>query len=288
MKPPPFEYHRPASVEGAVALLDDLGDDAKVLAGGQSLVPMMNFRLTSPAHLVDIGGIAELRGVRTGGDGLTIGAMTTHRDVERSAVVADTLPVLAEAVRWVAHPPIRARGTLGGSIAHADPAAELPALALLLGATVSAAGPAGPRTIPSSAFFEGFLTTSLGPGEVVTDVRFPHLPEGAGWGFVEVARRHGDFAMVGAGAVVSRRADTVAELRLVVFGVGGTPLRFTEVEEAAAGEPGTDATWRALAARAVAGLDPPSDLHGTAAYRRHVAGVLLEQVMGRAYEDARP
>lgn len=287
MKPSRFRYHRPKDLADAVALLSDLGDDAKLLAGGQSLVPMMNLRLARPEHLVDAGRIDSLRGVEESSGGVTIGAMTTQRQIERSELISRRFPVLAEAVRHIAHPPIRVRGTIGGSLAHADPAAELPAIATLLDAEITATGPRGERVIPAGDFFLGFLTTSLEPDEVLTSVRLPKWPDGAGWAFEEISRRHGDFALAGVAALVRRRNGSVESARIALFGVGATPIRAVEAEHLAAGRPSTPETWQELARAATERLDPPADVHSTAAYRKRVAAVLVSRALATAFERSR-
>src|SRR4051812_33814261 len=196
MKPPLFEYHAPASIDEAVGLLAEHGDEAKVLAGGQSLIPLLSLRLARPAHLVDVNGLSELAGIANG-KGLELGALVRHRAAERSADVKAASPMVAAALRFVGHAAIRNRGTVGGSVAHADPAAELPAVLLALGGEVVAQSERGSRTIPAADMFQGFLTTALEPDELLTAVRFPASPAGAGWSFMEFSRRSGDFAIIG-------------------------------------------------------------------------------------------
>lgn len=265
-------------------MLADLGEEAKVLAGGQSLVPMLNLRLARPAHLIDISALAELRGITQAPNGITIGAATTHRDIERSGMIAERYPVLRKAVSFIAHPPIRTRGTVGGSLAHADPAAELPAIALLLDAELVAMSPRGVRTIPARDFFQTFLTSALEPDEILSEVR---LPKTTGtWAFEEVSRRHGDFALVGVAALLQRNNGTVASAQLSLFGVGSTPIRATSAEALAAGKPAGEELWLEMAKAAGANLEPPADLHGTAAYRRHVASVLTLRALRKAITGA--
>jgi carbon-monoxide dehydrogenase medium subunit len=256
MKPAPFDYVAATSVEEVVGLLAEHGDDAKVVAGGQSLLPMMALRLARPAVLVDIGGVESLRRI----DGRSVGAGVTQAALERAGVH----PLLDEVLPLVAHPAIRNRGTIGGSIAHADPAAELPAVALLCEASLVAVGPAGERVIAADDFFESYLTTALAPDEVLTEVRFPSC-ERTGFAFREVSRRHGDFALVGAGARVTvDAAGDVVDERLVFIGVGSTPVL--------ASDPSV--------------LEPSDDVHATAAYRKHVAGVLAKDVLAIARSRA--
>jgi carbon-monoxide dehydrogenase medium subunit len=283
MKPPPFEYHAVTSVEEAVALLAEHGDDAKVLAGGQSLVPLLALRLARPAHIVDINGLTELTAV-TNGDGLTIGSLVRQRVAERSAAVAGANPLLVRAIGLIGHTAIRNRGTVGGSISHADPAAELPAVLRALDGEVVATSARGARTVAAADLFEGFLTTSLAPEELVTAVRFPAWAPGTGWSFQEFSRRSGDFAIAGAAAAL--RVDgrgVITDARIALSGMGPTPVRASKAEAALAGQQPSDEAWEAAAQDAVAGLDPPSDVHGTAAYRRHLAAVLTRRALREAH-----
>lgn len=276
MKPAPFDYIRASSIDEAVAALAGR-DGAKVIAGGQSLVPMLNFRLVDAPLFVDINGIDGLSGIReTDGGGLQIGALTRHFELETSALIRDRYPVLHEAMKHVAHLAIRNRGTIGGSLSHADPAAELPAMAVLLDADIVATGPAGDRRIAAADFFEAPLTTTLEPNEIVTAVDIPALPPGTGWGFEEFAQRRGDFAVAGVAALV-RREDA----RIAVFGAHDTPLRATKAEQAFA-TAGIDDAVAALRSE----IDPSDDLHGSAEYRRHLAGVLCKRALEAAMERA--
>jgi len=276
MKPAPFDYLRAASLDEAVAALA-ANTGAKVIAGGQSLVPMLNFRLVDAPLFVDINGIDGLSGIsETEDGGIRIGALTRHFDLETSAVIGDRYPVLHEAMKHVAHLAIRNRGTIGGSLSHADPAAELPAMAVLLDAEIVAKGPGGERRIMARDFFEAPLTTKLAPDEIVTAVELPSLPAGTGWGFEELAQRRGDFAVAGVAALV---ADGNA--RIAVFGAHDTPLRATRAEQAF-GSDGIDAAVAALRAE----IDPSDDLHGSADYRRHLAGVLCKRALQSAMNRA--
>jgi aerobic carbon-monoxide dehydrogenase medium subunit len=281
MKPASFEYHRVDSAEEAVERLVELGEDAKVLAGGQSLVPMMNFRLVRPPALVDVSRVGELDYVRREGEELRIGALTLHETVERlDGEAAQGYAVLREAARFVGHFPIRARGTFGGSIAHADPSAEWCMLARLLDATVIARGPDGAREIAAEDFFLGFFTTSLEPDELVTEVRFAAPPGRAT--IEEFARRHGDFAIVAAAVALDLDGDKCGRARIVVGGVDEVPVRPGEAErtlEGAVLEPEAIAEAAAAAAREV---DPSGDIHGSADYRRHLTGVLVRRALERA------
>ena len=279
MKPPVFEYTAVGSIDEAVAELEQHGDSAKLLAGGQSLIPLLNMRLASPARLVDLNRVAELAYVRQKDGGLTIGAMTRQRAVERSALAVQHAPLLAAALPWVGHFQIRNRGTVGGSLSHADPAAELPAVAVCLDARFTVRGPAGERTVAAEDFFLTQLTTALAPTELLTEIWWPARLPGSGSAWLELARRHGDYALVGVGAVVTLRDGRIREARLALTGVGNRPVRARAAEALLAG---AAVTARALAdaAEAVRGaIDPGSDIHATAAYRRHVAGVLTERAI---------
>ena len=286
MKPALFDYVRAQTVDDALAALAAT-DGAKVLAGGQSLVPMLNFRLVDAPVFVDINGIAELRGISDGPDGgLRIGALTRHRDIETSEEISARYPVVREAMRHVAHLAIRNRGTIGGSLSHADPAAEWPALAVLLDATMTVAGPAGRREIAARDFFLAPLTTALKVDELLVHVDLPPLPANTGWGFEEVAQRHGDFALAGAAAVLTLDGETVFKVRLAMFGVDETPVRIGAAEELLVGKR-PDADARDAAADAVcASVSPMNDLHGSADYRRHLAGVLARRVLAAGAERA--
>jgi carbon-monoxide dehydrogenase medium subunit len=286
MKPPPFEYHAVGSVEEAVGLLAEHGDEAKVLAGGQSLVPLLALRLARPAHLVDINGVSELASLANG-DGLRVGSLVRQRVAERAATVGAANPLLVRALGLIGHTAIRNRGTIGGSIAHADPAAELPTVLLAVDGEVETASTRGTRTVAASDLFQGFLTTSLAPDELLTGVRFPRWPTGTGWSFQEFSRRSGDFAI--AGVAVTLRLDAngvVADARIALSGVAPTPVRARNAEAALAGQLPSEAAWNAACQDAVAGLDPPSDLHGSAAYRRHLAAVLTRRSLREAHERA--
>lgn len=287
MKPAPFEYVRPSTLDEAIAFLADHGPDAKVIAGGQSLVPMLNLRLARVRYLVDIGRLTELGGIeRTSDGGLRLGALVRHRETERSAEIREVAPLLSEAAVHIGHPAIRNRGTLGGSLAHADPAAELPAAVVALDATIVVRGPDGERRIPAQEFFVTIFTTALGPGELVTAVEVPPAPPGSGWAFMEVARRHGDFALVGVGAGLQVEDGRCRMARIAFTGVGDVPVRGTVVEEALTGEVLTRERIREAARRIREVLEPPSDLHASGEYRREVAAVLAERALLQAWERA--
>lgn len=283
MKAAPFELHVPTAVDEAVSLLAAHGDDAKVLAGGQSLVPMLALRLARFEHLVDVNRVTELSTVARHDGWLRVGAMVRHRTAARDAVILDTVPLLARATRLVGHFQIRNRGTVGGAIAHADPAAEQPAVAVALGAVVEVASSRGTREVPAADFFDGTFSTALAADELLVAVRFPIWPTNSGYAVEEVARRHGDFAIAGVVCAVTVAGDAVDRAAIGLFGVGATPVRATAAEGAlVAGAPLDD-----VAAAAVDGLEPFDDLHGTADYRRRVARVLVRRAAERALEEAR-
>jgi carbon-monoxide dehydrogenase medium subunit len=280
LKPASFKYVAAETVEEAVAALTEHGDEAKVLAGGQSLVPLMNLRLATPGVLVDVNRIAELAGIRANGN-LEIGAVTRQAAVERAAEARAAAPLVIEALRHVAHPPIRSRGTIGGTVAHADPAAEIPAVLLALGGEVVAKGPGGERTIPADELFQGYFTTALQPDELLTAVRFPSQGPGTRTALQEVARKQADFALAGAVVAADVGDDGVCDsARIVLFGVADRPVRATGAEEAVASKPLTDAAVLAEAAQAAAaGIDPSGDAHASAEYRKEVAGVLVRRAL---------
>ncbi len=288
MKPAPFDYFTPATLDEALALLAEHGGEAKPLAGGQSLIPAMNFRLARPAVLVDLNGISELAYVRPESGGVAVGAMTRQRVVERSEVVARAAPLLAEALPSIAHPQIRNRGTVGGSIAHADPSAELPAVMLALDARFRAQGSTGERSIPAAEFFKGMLETALEPGELLVEIAVPPLPASTGTAFLEVARRHGDYAMVGVAVIVTLDPrGRCKQARISLLSVGDGPVLATEAGKVLAGQtPSADLLRAAGNTAATHDIDPPSDIHATAAYRRRLAAVLTRRALGRAFERA--
>lgn len=284
MKPAPFEYYRARSVDEAVALLGQHGPDAKILAGGQSLVPMMKLRLARPSVLVDLNSVRELAYVRKTNGTVAFGAMARLSELE-SEPVRGLCPMLAHVAREIGHPPIRHRGTVCGSLAHADPAAELPVLALALDADLVVTGPSGARTIAARDFFVTYLTTCLEVTEVLMEARFPILAPGVRWGFQELSRRPGDFAIVSAAAVLEIGSDgTIAKARVALGAVADRPLRASEAEEALLGTRGGAKVFRAAAERAASRLEPPTDVHGSGAYRRHLAKVLVERALAQAWQ----
>ena len=290
---PAFRYHRPTTVEGATGLLAEFGSDAKVLAGGQSLVPLLALRLSHPEHLVDIGRIAELDAIADGPGGLTIGAGVRHADVELSPVTGRAAPLVAAAMPHIGHRAIRNRGTACGSLAHADPAAELPAVALATGAELVARSASGERRIPAAEFFLGYLTSALDETEVLTAVHFPAWPARTGWSVQEISRRHGDYALVGLAALLGVGDDgRVNRAALSFFGAGATPVRVPEAEAVLVGEPPDPSAFAEAAEVVTKTIEPPGDNHATAAYRAHVAGVLtkrcLAEAAGRTGTEERP
>jgi carbon-monoxide dehydrogenase medium subunit len=292
VKPAPFAYHRAYSVGEAVALLAELGDEAKILAGGLSLVPMMNFRLARPTALVDvtrIEGLSYLRVDAAGVGGLRIGALTTHRTVElsRDPAVLGGFGVLPRSARWIGHYPIRSRGTFGGSIAHADPASEWCLLAVLLDAQVVLTGPGGERAIPAREFLQGYYTTTASPDEMITELWFPRPSPRAV--LTEFAPRQGDFAIVAAAVSADVEGGTCRSGRVVLGGVGPRPV---EVDAGPlAGQPATEDTWQAMGEHAAGQIDPPDDTHGSGAYRRTLTATLVSRALAEASrlpEQARP
>jgi aerobic carbon-monoxide dehydrogenase medium subunit len=272
MIPAAFDYHAPTSLDEALRLLDS-SDDVKVLAGGQSLIPVMRLRLAAPETVVDLGKIDQLRGIREEGDFLVIGAMTPHADVAKDPLVHEHARVIAEAAKTVADPQVRHRGTFGGSLVHADPAGDMPAPTLALGAEFVVAGSGGTRTVAADDFFQGIFTTAVGEDEVLVEVR---VPKHTGWGghyekFTRVAQQ---WSIVAVGAAVRVEGGNIAAARIGLTNMGSTPIRARAVEEALAGQPASAEAVRAAAARAAEGTDPPSDTNGDADYRRHLASVL--------------
>ena len=285
MKPASFEYFAPTSVADAVSLLQEHGPEAKLLAGGQSLVPLLNMRLARPTVVIDVNRVEGLDYVREDGGARVIGAMTHQRTVERSELVERANPLLHAAMRLIGHPQIRNRGTVGGSIAHADPAAELPAIALVLDAEMRIVGPNGERLVSAADFFVTYLTTSLEPAEVLTEVRFPAFAKGTGWAIQEMTRRHGDFALAGAAVTLTMNAGACSDARIVLFGVGATPLRVQQAEERLAGERVDAALISEVAGEIKTSIEEPlADIHATSEYRRNLAGVLTERALIEALE----
>jgi len=278
MIPAAFEYLAPTSVEDALAALAEHGDDAKIIAGGQSLLPVLRMRLNAPEWVIDLGRIASLRGIRDGGDHLVIGAMTTHHDVGQDPLVHENALLIAKAITHLADAQVRHRGTFGGALAHADPAGDLGAPTLALGATFVVQGAGGTRSVPASEFFVDLFETAISDDEILTEV---HVPKRAGWGasyekFVRVAHQ---WPIVAVAAAVRMEGDTIAEARIGLTNMGSTPLRAEAAEEALVGQPATAEGVAAAAAAAADGTNPPSDLNGDADYRRHLAGVLTRRAV---------
>jgi aerobic carbon-monoxide dehydrogenase medium subunit len=282
MIPAKFDYVRPSSLDDAVRALADGGEDAKIIAGGQSLLPLLRLRLAYPDLLVDVGGLDELRGVTDAGDQLLIGAGTTHYQLVHDPLIGQHCGLLAQAAGTVADPAVRHRGTLGGSIAHGDPAGDLPAVVLAMDATMIARGPGGEREIAASDFFVDYLTTVLTPGEILTGIRVPKLHGGWGYRYEKFHRTAQAWATVGVAALVRRSNGQVAEARVGLSNMGSVPIRAAAVEAAVAGAQASAEALRAAAAVADEGTNPPADLHGAPDYRRHLARVLT----GRALEAA--
>ena len=285
MKPVSFDYFAPTTVNEAVALLEEHGDDAKILAGGQSLVPMMNFRLVRPTCLVDINQIKDLAYIHEKDDRLHIGAITRHRDLETSTLVQQSNGLLFEGVQLIGHTAIRTRGTVGGSIIHADPTAELPAILAALDGEVRLIGPNGQRTISWRDLFVTFFTTVIEPVEICDEIIIPKLPSSAGWAFEEFTRRHGDFAVAGVAAViVADNNDCCTDARLAITGTAPTPIRATQAESFLVGKSLTQTTLDEAGRLVSTEVEPESDVHATANYRQHLAGALTTRALQRAVE----
>jgi carbon-monoxide dehydrogenase medium subunit len=284
MKPASFEYFAPTTLDETLELLHEHADGAKILAGGQSLMPLMNLRLARPKIIVDINRLSGLDGIAlTGEGGLAVGALTRHRTVEKSALVREHNPLLAAAMPLIGHFQIRNRGTMGGSLVHADPAAEIPALAVLLGCEFSLARKGGVRIVPAADFFLGYTATVIEPEELLTEIRFPSWRSGAVWAIDEIARRKGDFALVG--AALSAELDAVANIQdvaIVVFGVGGKPQRIKSADSILKGQRVDQRVLRELGQAVAKELEPDSDIHASAEYRKEVGGVLARRVLQSA------
>ena len=288
MKPAPFKYFAPSTIDEALAHLAEYGYDAKILAGGQSLIPTMNFRMAQPTVLIDLNNISELFYVKNESDGLRIGAMTRQREMERNTLVSANCPLIYETMPFIAHPQIRNRGTVGGSIAHADPAAELTAVMMALNARFQLRGKNSERWVTANEFFQGMFTTALEPEEILSEISLPILPKTCGWAFREVARRRGDFALVGATAVVvldnNRKCQ---QARIVLLSVGDGPVEAHQAEQILLGQEGSGNIIDEVAETAASkDIDPPGDIHASPEYRRHLARVLTKQVLSQAFERA--
>jgi carbon-monoxide dehydrogenase medium subunit len=281
MKAPPFVYHRPETLGEALALLGEHGDEAKVLAGGQSLIPLMALRMGRPGHVVDIGGIGGLADIAVNDGAVTLGPLVRHEQAKRSTDIAKHAPLISETMPWVAHRAIRTQGTVLGSIAHADPAAEMPAVVLATGATLTATSTRGSREIAAEHFFQGYLDTALEADEILTGVTFPAWPATAAGSVTEVARRHGDYALVGLAIRIEvthqEGRDVVTDAALAFFGAASTAIRVTVAEETLVDSPLTSETFDTVAQIVASALEPPKDIHGTTAYRKHLAGVITRR-----------
>jgi CO/xanthine dehydrogenase FAD-binding subunit len=285
MKPAAFAYHDPTSLEEALDLMMQLGDHARPLAGGQSLVPLMNFRLIRPAHLIDLNGVAELSYLKSDGGSLRIGATARQRELERSTVVAQRWPLLREATSYIGHVQIRNRGTVGGSLAHAFPSAELPVAMVTLDASFALRSKTDQRTARAEDFFLSYMTTALQPNELLTEISVPALPANAGWSYQEVSRRHGDFALAGAAALVAMDAQgNIQQARLTLTGV--TPIRAREAEASLLGQKPSETLFRDAARRATDNLEQDSDIHASAEYRREACEVLARRALAQAAKRA--
>ena len=283
MKLPPFAYACPTTLPEAIELLASHDGDAKAIAGGQSLVPMLAFRLAQPTLLVDLRKLADLRGIRISDAGVTLGAMVRWRDIEDDERLETAHPLLKAAIAHVAHYQIRNRGTVGGSIAHADPAAEMPGIAITCDAEIAVVGKSGAHVIQAADFFQGALTTALTPDEIIVEIRLPAWPAGRRWGFQEFARRRGDFAMAAAAVFYDQDARGKARNAHVgVIGVGDRPLRLTAVEDVLNGESIDEATIAKADAATSAAVDPQDDIHASAAYRRSLVGTMVERALKSA------
>jgi carbon-monoxide dehydrogenase medium subunit len=288
MKPAPFKYIAATSLEHALALKAEYGDDAKFLAGGQSLMPAMNFRLARPAILVDINEIEELAGIRSSGGPTRVGPLTRYRALQRDATFAQLFPLIDEALPHIAHPQIRNRGTIGGNLSHADPASELPAIAVALRARFRVQAARQERWVEASDFFTGALTTDLQPDEMLAEIEFPLPKPRTGSCFMEIARRRGDFAIAGVAVMMTLgERDECTNVRLAFCGVGETPVDASSAADALVGHRLTEAATRDVAASVQAMIDPAGNVHATADYQRHIAGVLTERALQTAYQRVR-
>lgn len=287
MKPARFNYWDPATVEEVVGFLEEHGDEAKLLAGGQSLMPVVNMRLARPAYLVDINGLAELDYIREDGDWLRIGALTRQDTLLQSSEVRRLCPLMTRALPYVGHLAIRYRGSIGGSIVHADPSAELPAVTTALDAEFILTGPRGSRSVPAAEFFISFFTTAAEPDELLTEVRVPVEPKGAGTAVQELARRHGDFALAGVAAEVRMNGgNQVRSARVCAFGVDEVPRRIDEAESLLSGQEPTPELLATAAEAAMRAVRPESDMHASSDYRRRMTGVLTRRTLMQALQDA--
>jgi carbon-monoxide dehydrogenase medium subunit len=286
MIPPSFEYHRPSTVEEAVGLLSSLGSEAKILAGGHSLLPMMKLRFAEPEHLVDINRIPELKGVRVIGDDIVIGAMTSENAVIADPVLNEKVPLLPEAAKLIADPQVRNRGTIGGDIAHGDPANDHPALALACDAVMTIAGPSGTRKVPASEFFLGTYWTALEESDILTEITVKAFPQGAGYAYKKLKRKTGDWATAACAVVVALNGNTISHIRITLTNLGPTALRAHDAEAVLMGQQITDDLIRQAAAKAMEICDPAEDLRGDAEYKTAMAGQMVQRAISEALAKA--
>ncbi len=286
MIPPSFEYHRPSSVEEAVNLLSSLGSEAKILAGGHSLLPMMKLRFAEPEHLVDINRIPELKGVRMSGDEIVIGAMTSENAVIADPILNEKVPLLPEAAKLIADPQVRNRGTIGGDIAHGDPANDHPALALACDAVMTIAGPSGTRKVPSSEFFLGTYWTALEESDILTEITVKPFPQNAGYAYKKLKRKTGDWATAACAVVIALSGGTVSHIRITLTNLGATALRAHDAEAVLMGQPVTDELVSQAAAKAMEICDPAEDLRGDAEYKTAMAGQMVRRAINEALAKA--
>ncbi|MGJ4963003.1 FAD binding domain-containing protein [Bradyrhizobium sp. HKCCYLRH3061] len=287
MIPGPFDYHRPASVGDAIKLLADLGDDARPLAGGHSLLPMMKLRLATPAHLIDLHGIAGLKGIRRDGDRIVIGAMTTQAELLASTEIGASLPILHETALLIADPQVRYRGTLGGNVANGDPGNDMPALMLALDARYRLEGPNGAREVAAREFYQGAYFTALEPGEILTGISIPVPPAGHGYAYEKLKRKVGDYATAAAAVVLTMAGGKVASCVIALTNLHETPLLATDAANAVIGTALDDAALKAAATAARAIMQPASDARGPAEYRKHVGGIMVMRALQRAASRAK-
>jgi len=286
MIPPSFEYHRPSTIEEAVGLLSSLGSEAKILAGGHSLLPMMKLRFAEPEHLVDINRIPELKGVRVIGDDIVIGAMTSENAVIADPVLNEKVPLLPEAAKLIADPQVRNRGTIGGDIAHGDPANDHPALALACDAVMTIAGPSGTRKVPASEFFLGTYWTALEESDILTEITVKAFPQGAGYAYKKLKRKTGDWATAACAVVVALNGNTISHIRITLTNLGPTALRAHDAETVLMGQQVTDELIRQAAAKAMEICDPAEDLRGDAEYKTAMAGQMVQRAINEALAKA--
>jgi carbon-monoxide dehydrogenase medium subunit len=288
MIPPAFDYHAPRSIDDAVKLLGSLGPDAKLLAGGHSLLPMMKLRFAQPSHLIDLGKIAALRGISQVGNEIHIGAMTTENDLIRSALLADKVPLLVEGASLVADPQVRYKGTIGGDISHGDPGNDHPALMLALDASFVLKGPKGERVVKADGYFLGLYSTLLGEGEILTQIRVPIPAAGSGWSYQKLKRKTGDFASAATAVLLQMKGGSVAMVNIALTNVGATPLKARAAEASLVGKPITDASLNEAARLAMSICDPTPDQRGDASYKRAMCGEMTRRALQAAHARAKP